>query len=382
MSFPELAYRTAPVRESDADAILLALPAARVATKRLALEDWPGLRDALAADGLHRRVRSSFQRVFAPDSTRSPLAVVGTGADPDAAAAARRGRRRRSARSPASRPSPSPWSPTTRRAVARDRRGRRARRLPLRRVQDRARRSRALRASSCTAPRTPADPTSSPRSSAVGGRGRAGQGPRRRSRAEWLGPADFAERAVASVADLPVDGRGAATRPRSRDDGFGGILGVGQGSDRPPRLVRLDYAPADAARHVALVGKGITFDTGGLSLKPAAVDGRDEVRHVRRGDGARGRCAPSPQLGAARARVTAWLCIAENMPSGRATRPGDVAAHPRRHDGRGAQHRRRGSARPRRRPRRREPRASRCDRRRRDADRRDHDRARHPARRA
>ena len=55
-----------------------------------------------------------------------------------------------------------------------------------------------------------------------------------------------------------------------RDGGYGGILGVGQGSDRPPRLVRLEYAPAGATRHVALVGKGITFDTGGLSLKPAA----------------------------------------------------------------------------------------------------------------
>jgi leucyl aminopeptidase len=54
------------------------------------------------------------------------------------------------------------------------------------------------------------------------------------------------------------------------EQGFGGILGIGQGSDRPPRLVQLDYAPDGAKRHIALVGKGITFDTGGLSLKPPA----------------------------------------------------------------------------------------------------------------
>jgi leucyl aminopeptidase len=55
------------------------------------------------------------------------------------------------------------------------------------------------------------------------------------------------------------------------DDGFGGIAGVGQASANPPRLVRLEYAPRRGARkapHVVLVGKGITFDTGGLSIKP------------------------------------------------------------------------------------------------------------------
>ena len=88
--------------------------------------------------------------------------------------------------------------------------------------------------------------------------------------AEWLGPADFAERAVESVAGPSRRGRG-ARRGGLRDAGYGGILGVGQGSDRPPRLVRLDYAPEGASRHVALVGKGITFDTGGLSLKPAEL---------------------------------------------------------------------------------------------------------------
>ncbi len=52
--------------------------------------------------------------------------------------------------------------------------------------------------------------------------------------------------------------------------GFGGIAGVGRGSVRPPRLVVVRYAPESASKHLALVGKGITFDSGGLSLKPAA----------------------------------------------------------------------------------------------------------------
>ena len=58
---------------------------------------------------------------------------------------------------------------------------------------------------------------------------------------------------------------------RLAKQGIGGILGVGQGSPTPPRLIRLDYTPAEAGRrtpHVVLVGKGITFDTGGISIKP------------------------------------------------------------------------------------------------------------------
>lgn len=139
--------------------------------------------------------------------------------------------------------------------------------------------------------------------------------------AEWLGPADFADRARAEVAGLPVTVE-VLDETALRAQGYGGILGVGQGSDRPPRLVRLDYAPEGAERHIALVGKGITFDTGGLSLKPAAsmvgmkydMCGAATVLAVLRA---------TAQLGAP-VHVTAWLCIADNMPSGRATRPGDV----------------------------------------------------------
>ncbi len=139
--------------------------------------------------------------------------------------------------------------------------------------------------------------------------------------AEWQSPDDLARSAAASVADLDVTVE-ILDEHALAEQGFGGILGVGQGSDRPPRLVRLDYAPTDAATHIAIVGKGITFDTGGLSLKPAAsmVGMKFDMAGAATGLAAL-RAIATLQLPV---RVTAWLCIADNMPSGRATRPGDV----------------------------------------------------------
>ena len=65
--------------------------------------------------------------------------------------------------------------------------------------------------------------------------------------------------------------------------GMGALLSVTQGADEPPRLIVLQYRGAGAKEApIALCGKGVTFDTGGISIKPAAEDGRDEVRHVRR----------------------------------------------------------------------------------------------------
>ena len=102
----------------------------------------------------------------------------------------------------------------------------------------------------------------------------------------------------------------------------GGLCAVGQGSIKPPRLIKMTYAPKKATKHIALVGKGITFDSGGLSLKPSAA--MEEMK--------------SDMLGAATVahtiiacaklqlpvKITAWLCCAENMPSGTAERPSDV----------------------------------------------------------
>ena len=105
------------------------------------------------------------------------------------------------------------------------------------------------------------------------------------------------------------------------EEGFGGLIGVGQGSVRPPRLVEATY-DGGGSRHVVLVGKGITFDSGGLSLKP--TDGMLQMKGDMGGAAA--------VLATLRAvadlglplKVTVLAAMAENMPSGTAQRPGDV----------------------------------------------------------
>jgi leucyl aminopeptidase len=112
--------------------------------------------------------------------------------------------------------------------------------------------------------------------------------------------------------------------------GFGGILAVGSGSVHPPRLIELSYQPpgdqpARDDRHVVLVGKGITFDSGGLSLKPN--DGMKLMKTDMAGGAAViGAMSALGRLGA-RARVTGLVAAAENMPSGTAMRVGDVITH-------------------------------------------------------
>ncbi|HVF05489.1 MAG TPA: leucyl aminopeptidase [Frankiaceae bacterium] len=108
--------------------------------------------------------------------------------------------------------------------------------------------------------------------------------------------------------------------------GFGGILAVGSGSTRTPRLIRLDYQPAGKVRaRVLLVGKGITFDTGGLSIKPN--DGMAAMKTDMAGGAAViATLQALPALGLP-IRVTGLVPAAENMPSGSAVRPGDVIKH-------------------------------------------------------
>jgi len=111
-------------------------------------------------------------------------------------------------------------------------------------------------------------------------------------------------------------------------DGFGGILAVGRGSANPPRFVQVDYRPARGARrapHVVLVGKGITFDTGGLNIKPG-----DSMRTMKRDMTGAG--VVTAVMGALAdldcpLRVTGLLCIAENSVDGASMRPGDVLTH-------------------------------------------------------
>ncbi len=107
--------------------------------------------------------------------------------------------------------------------------------------------------------------------------------------------------------------------------GFGGLLAVGQGSARPPRLIELGYQPAGWTEHVVLAGKGITFDSGGLSLKPS-----DAMKPMKT-DMAGGAAVIAAMSALARlgatVRVTGLVAAAENMPSGSAMRPGDIITH-------------------------------------------------------
>jgi leucyl aminopeptidase len=143
---------------------------------------------------------------------------------------------------------------------------------------------------------------------------------------QWL--AEQAER-LAGDAGLTVRVR---DENALRSEGFGGIVAVGSGSSRPPRLIELTYEPEDAQaggaqgrQHMVLVGKGITFDSGGLSLKP------NEGMKTMKTDMAGGAVVIGV-MSALRAlgvpvKVTGLVAAAENMPSGSAMRPGDVIRH-------------------------------------------------------
>ena len=136
-----------------------------------------------------------------------------------------------------------------------------------------------------------------------------------------LVPATFAARAeqVAAYSGLAIT---ILDESALADAGYGGIVGVGQGSVHPPRLVRLEHAPEGASRSLVLAGKGITFDSGGLSLKPA------KSMEAMKSDmsGAAAVLGAIQAIAALRlpVRVVAYLPLAENMPSGSAQRPSDV----------------------------------------------------------
>lgn len=106
------------------------------------------------------------------------------------------------------------------------------------------------------------------------------------------------------------------------EGGFGGLLGVGQGSANPPRLVKLEYAPENAKGHVALVGKGITFDTGGISLKPAGS--METMKMDMTGAATIGAVVHAVATLGLDVKVTGWLAMAENMPSGTGIKPSDI----------------------------------------------------------
>jgi leucyl aminopeptidase len=136
-----------------------------------------------------------------------------------------------------------------------------------------------------------------------------------------LVPATFAARAGQIAAETGI-GITVLDEQALAEGGYGGILGVGQGSAHPPRLVRLEYAPPEASQVLVLAGKGITFDSGGLSLKPAKA-----METMKSDMGGAAAALASMQaistLGLP-VRVIGYLPLAENMPSGTAQRPSDV----------------------------------------------------------
>jgi leucyl aminopeptidase len=145
-------------------------------------------------------------------------------------------------------------------------------------------------------------------------------------------PSSMTPRRLAQVAELELGPSGVTVEiwdeQRIADERLGGLLGVARGSAEPPRLIRASYEPPDPVLvdgrvpHVVLVGKGITFDSGGLSLK--SPGGMETMKHDMSGAAAviaaLSACA---DLGV-RIRVTAIAPATENMPGGRATKPGDV----------------------------------------------------------
>ncbi|MDI1460165.1 leucyl aminopeptidase family protein [Catellatospora sp. KI3] len=136
-------------------------------------------------------------------------------------------------------------------------------------------------------------------------------------------PAWFVEQVLARTGD------DVTARVREQDqlaaEGFGGILAVGGGSAQPPRLLELSWAPEGATRHVVLVGKGITFDTGGIDIKPT------EAMQLMRKDMGAAATVCATVLAAAEldlpVRITALAPLAENMVSGSSWRSGDVVTH-------------------------------------------------------
>ncbi|WP_395573752.1 leucyl aminopeptidase [Streptomyces sp. BK79] len=139
-------------------------------------------------------------------------------------------------------------------------------------------------------------------------------------------PNDLNPEAFAAVAQVAAKEHGIKVQVLDEKaltkGGYGGILGVGAGSAAGPRLVKLSYTSSKAKKSLAFVGKGITYDSGGISLKPA---GHNETMKC---DMAGAAAVFAAVVAAARlgleVNVTGWLALAENMPSGSATRPGDV----------------------------------------------------------
>jgi leucyl aminopeptidase len=107
--------------------------------------------------------------------------------------------------------------------------------------------------------------------------------------------------------------------------GLNGLLAVGAAAGCAPALIRLDYVPEKFSRSVSLVGKGITFDSGGLNIKPGP--GMEEMKSDMAGAAVVFAVIKSAAMLRLPVKVTAWAAVAENMPGGRAYKPGDIITY-------------------------------------------------------
>lgn len=141
-----------------------------------------------------------------------------------------------------------------------------------------------------------------------------------------LTPISFVEQIKKAVADAGGEKAGlkitVLNEKQLKSQGFGGITGVGQGSSNPPRLLHIAYSPKKSKKRYAFVGKGITFDTGGLALKAGL--GMEAMKSDMAGAAAV--CAATLAIAALKLpiHIDAWAALAENMVSDTATRPGDI----------------------------------------------------------
>ena len=138
-----------------------------------------------------------------------------------------------------------------------------------------------------------------------------------------LTPREFARRAAAIVAEAGISGE-ILDEQQIADLGMGLLLGVARGSSEPPRLMVFRYDPPGAPQTpvLGLVGKGITFDTGGISIKPA--DGMERMKDDMAGGAAVACAMRAIGLLKAPMRVIGVVPTCENMPGGRAIKPGDI----------------------------------------------------------
>jgi leucyl aminopeptidase len=136
-----------------------------------------------------------------------------------------------------------------------------------------------------------------------------------------LGPAELAAAARRMGAEDGLRVR-VLSKKEIEKERMGGVLGVSAGSARPPAFVIAEYAPADAKGTAVLVGKGVTFDSGGISLKPSPSMG--EMKYDMMGAATALACVRAARALALPVHVVALAPLVENLPGGTATRPGDI----------------------------------------------------------